>query len=131
MNVTQLLVQLFVGALPAAGVYGLLKLGPERRKINSEARVQDATAADLLTGRALAMVQHAEERSARAEQKADAAEQRAAEADLKADRSQRHVLLLRRRVETLTRYIKDDGGDPPPWDSADLAELNASGGFLS
>ena len=122
-------IQLVVAALPAAGVYGLLRLGPERRKLTSEARVQDATAADLLTGRALKMVEHAEAQSSRAEKKADSAELRAAEAEVKADAAQRHVLLLRRRVEVLTRHIISNGGKPPPWDPRDLEEMNQTGGL--
>lgn len=129
MDAGQVAVQLVVGLLPAAGVYGLLRLGPERRKLTSEAKVQDATAADLLTGRALSMVQHAEERSLRAETTADRAEARAAAAEVKADKAQRHVTLLRRRVEGLTRHIRDSGGTVPPWDERELAELNTPGAY--
>jgi len=125
-----LLLQFVVAAVPAGGLYALLRLGPERRKLASEAKVQDATAADLLTGRALEMVQHAETRAEHAEEKAGRADRRASEAQALAEQAGRRARraeeeaadalrrygLLERRVEQLTAFIKAQGMTPPPWD---------------
>lgn len=58
-------------ALVTSGVLlGLLKLGPDRRKISADAELSHANAASVLTGAALEMVQNAEHRAERAERSA-------------------------------------------------------------
>lgn len=93
-----MIASLAVAAVTSGLVLGLLKLGPDRRKIASDAKLSDANAASLLTGQALAMVENAQ-------QQATAAQRSAARAW--------------RRVHVLENMMRQLGIPVPPDDEED------------
>ena len=103
-----LLLQGVVALVPAGGAYMLFTLKAQRRKLGADSAVGEATAAETLTGSALALVQHAEARAQRAETKADHAEEEAAEAH-------RMAMLAQQRLGRLITWIRTQGMDPPSW----------------
>lgn len=103
-RILQALIALTSGGL----LVRLFTLGPERKKLSEDAGVSSATAADLLTGRALQMVENAERRAARAEQHAERAETEAHQAQIE-------VRELRVIVDGLITYIRQGGLPVPDW----------------
>jgi uncharacterized protein HemX len=96
-----LLMNVLVTVVAGGGLVGMLTLRGQRRKLGADADVGMATAAQTLTGSALEMVKHAENRAAAAEKKADHAEQEALEAQ--------------HRLSRLIQWIRTQGMTPPDW----------------
>lgn len=104
----QLLVNAVVATVAGGGIVGLVTLRQQRRKLGADADVGIATAAETLTGSALAMVQQAASNARVAENKADQAESDAQEA-------WRVANLAQLRLSRLVRWIRTQGMDPPAW----------------
>lgn len=115
INVAGLLIQLVIASVTSGLIIALLKLGPDRRKLGAEAGVSNATAADLLTGRALEMVKTADQRAQNADQRAEKAEQEAEAAKVKADGCEDRVRDLHHHLHFLVDYIRSQGLDVPHW----------------
>ena len=100
------LLAIAVAAVTSGLVLGLLRIGPDRRKIGSEANLSDANAASLLTGSALEMVESAQREATAARSEAHAARQ-------SADRAWRRVRVLERAMSDAHVPVPpDDAPDP-------------------
>jgi len=124
MNVLTTLVLPFVTALVTGGlIVGLLRIKPERRQINAGAGKDEATTADILTGTALKMVQHAEDEAQRAKaeaisareeattarKRAEDAEQNAAESARTSVECAAEIMRMSSRVRQYEDYIITNG----------------------
>lgn len=104
----QALVTAVVALVSSGGLVLLLTIRQQRRKLGADADVGLATAADTLTGTALQLVQHAENRAARAEAKAD-------QAEVDAEEALRLANLAQQRLSRLVAWIRTQGMNPPDW----------------
>lgn len=111
----QLLLQGALSLVSTGGLVMLLKVGPERRKLGADTTLQEASAAATLTGSALSMVKHAEDRAASAEVRAQRAEDKADHAEQEAEEAQRLANLAQQRLSQLVAWMRTQGIDPPPW----------------
>lgn len=68
------LLSVVIATVTSGLLIGLLKLGPDRRKIGADANLAQANAVGVLTGEALAMVQEARAQAADANRRAEHAE---------------------------------------------------------
>jgi hypothetical protein len=102
------LVALTVSLVSSGSLVLLFTLRQQRRKLGADADVGLATAADTLTGTALQLVQHAEQRAGRAEAKAD-------QAEIDAQEAQRLANLAQQRLSKLVAWIRTQGMNPPDW----------------
>lgn len=82
---------LLTAAVTSGLIISLLTLRSQRRQINAGAKKDEATAADLLTGKALAMVDHAQAEAAAARAEAIAARQEATAARKRAEEAEEHA----------------------------------------
>lgn len=101
------LLAIAVAAVTSGLVLGLLRIGPDRRKIGSEANLSDANAVSILTGSALEMVEAAQRDATAARREAGMARQSANRAW--------------RRVHVLEDAMRTAGVPVPPDDAPDPA----------
>jgi len=100
------ILSLIVAAVTSGLILGLLRIGPDRRKIVSGANLLDANAAATLTGSALEMVTNAQHDASAARSEASAARQ-------SADRAWRRVRVLERAMSLAGVPVPhDDAPDP-------------------
>lgn len=100
------ILSLAVAAVTSGLVLGLLRIGPDRRKIGAEANLSDANAASLLTGSALEMVTNAQH-------DASAARTEASEARQSANRAWHRVHVLEDAMRSAGVPVpRDDAPDP-------------------
>jgi F0F1-type ATP synthase epsilon subunit len=97
-----------ITALVTSGlIVALLKIRPERRQINAGAGKDEATTADILTGTALKMVQHAEQEAQRAIADAASARARANQAESNAADSARASIECAAEVLRMSGVIQE------------------------
>ena len=99
------ILSLVVAAVTSGLILGLLRIGPDRRKIVAGANLLDANAAATLTGSALEMVTNAQHNASAARSEAHAARR-------SADRAWQ-------RVRVLERAMSDAGVPIPRYDAPD------------